>query len=367
MTDYVNPNVKEGWTGPGRKDGVIMPPKIEDDALHIDVGKKNQFEWWYFDAHLEGGYTLVAFFYAAYPNPGLDTGKIAVEMTLLRPDGRKTQKLIKYKKPDFYASREKPDVKIGENYMKAEFGDDGLPIYEIYIEDEDLMFHLTYKSVVKMWMPGNGYSHFANLGYFAWVVPFARASVTGTVRDGTDTMTVSGVGYHDHNWLDFSFQSIIEYWMWGRVYSDNFTIAYAFIQCNEKVDNHAVKVLMVAKGEEVIMSTGDYEFLQRDFEFNQKAGHSYPKEIEIKIPDELDVILRVNRIYEAVNMLDNFGAALRFIAKNIMRIKPGYFRLHSDFKMKVTLEGATFEESGSTLHEVVTFKQLGIQNDESMK
>ncbi|MFW9849825.1 MAG: hypothetical protein ACFFF4_11835 [Candidatus Thorarchaeota archaeon] len=359
MTDYINPNVKEGWTGPGRKDGEIIPGSLNEDALHIDIGKKNQFEWWYFDAHLDGGYTLVAFFYAAYPNPGLDQGKIAVELTLLRPDGRKTQKLIKYKKPDFYASTEIPDVKIGPNYMKVELPEDGLPVYEIFLEDEELMFHLTYKAEVKVWQPGDGYSYFEDMGYFAWIVPFSRASVTGTVRDGDKTMEVSGIGYHDHNWLDFSFQSIIEYWMWGRVYSENFTISYAFIQCNEKVDSHAVKVLQVAKGEDTFISSGEYEFLQEDFEYNENAGHSYPNKISIKIPGELEVTLTVDRLYEAVNMLDNFGAVLRFVAKNIMKIKPGYFRIHSNFQLKVTQEGKTYEEDGSTLHEVVTFKQLG--------
>ncbi|MHA2424356.1 MAG: lipocalin-like domain-containing protein [Candidatus Thorarchaeota archaeon] len=359
MVDYVNPDVKEGWTGPGRKDGEILPLTLDDDALHIDVGKKNQFEWWYFDAHLEGGYTLVAFFYAAYPNPGLDQGKIAVELTLLRPDGRKTQKVIKYKKPDFYASTEKPDVKIGNNYMTAEFPEDGLPVYKIFLEDEELMFDLTYKAQVKGWKPGTGYSHFADMGHFAWVVPFPRASVTGTVRDGENTMEVSGVGYHDHNWLNFSFQSIIEYWMWGRVYSENFTVSYAYIQCNEKVDNHVVKVLMAAKGEDVFLSSGEYEFLQEDFEFNAKAGHSYPNQISIQLPNELDVTLTVDKLFEAENMLDNFGTLLRFVAKNIMRIKPGYFRVHSNFKMKIIHDGTTYEEDGSTLHEIVTFKQLG--------
>ena len=359
MSDNVNPNVKEGWTGPGRKDGTISSPDISEDALHIEVGKKNQFEWWYFDAHLEGGYTLVAFFYAAYPNPGLDQGKIAVEMTLLRPDGRKTQKVITYKKPDFYASREKPEVQIGQNYMKVDIPDDGFPIFEIFLEDEDLMFHLTYTSLVQGWQPGNGYSHFADLGYFAWVVPTARASVSGTVRDGDNTMTVTGVGYHDHNWLNFAFQNIIEYWMWGRVYSDNFTVAYAFIQCSEKVDEHAVKVLMVAKGEDVILSTGEFEFLQNDFEYSSKAGHSYPRSIRIKTPEDIDLTLTVNRLFEEENMLDNFGAVLRFVAKYILRIKPGYFRVLSDFELKMNHEGTTYDEKGSTLHEIVTFRQLG--------
>ncbi len=359
MTDYVSPNVKEGWTGPGRRDGEILPLKMDDDALHIDVGKKNQFEWWYFDAHLEGGYTLVAFFYAAYPNPGLDQGKIVVELTLLRPDGRKTQHIIKYKKPVFYASTERPDLKIGENYMKVEFTEDGLPIYEIFLEEGDLMFHLKYNAQVKGWKPGTGYSHFADMGHFAWVVPFPRASVTGTVRDGNKTMEVSGVGYHDHNWLNFSFQSIIEYWMWGRIYSENFTISNAYIKCNKKVDDHVVKVLMAAKGPDVFLSTGEYDFNQSDFEFNEDAGHSYPNKIVIKSPDTLEAILTVDKLYEAVNMLDSFGVVLRFVAKNILRIKPGYFRVHSDFKLKIVHEGTTYEEDGSTLHEIVTFKQLG--------
>ena len=356
MDAKTSPDVKEGWTGPGRRDGTILPLEIEDDALHIEVGAKNQFEWWYFDAHLEGGHTLVAFFYAAIPNPGLDQGKIAVELTLLRPDGRKTQKVIKYKKPDFYASREKPDVKIGENYMKVEFHDDGLPVYEIFLEDEDLMFNLTYKAQVKGWKPGTGYSHFADLGHFAWVVPFPRASVEGTVRDGDNTMSVTGVGYHDHNWLNFSFQSIIKYWMWGRIYSENFTVSYAYIQCNEKVDDHTVKVLMLAKGSEPILSSGEYNFTKEDFEFSPAAKHSFPHKIAIKVPDEMEAVLTVDKVLEAEDMLDNFHPVLGFLVKNVLRLKPGYFRLLSNFELTVNHEGKTSKEDGQTLHEIVLFK-----------
>ena len=356
MDELTSPVVKEGWTGPGRRDGTILPMKPEEDALHIDVGSKNQFEWWYFDAHIDGGYTLVAFFYAAYPNPGLDQGKIAVELTLLRPDGTKTQKVIKYKKDQFYASREEPHVTIGSNTMKGTFSDDGLAEYEIFLEDEDLMFQLTYRGQVKGWQPGNGYSHFADLGYFAWVVPFARASVEGQIRDGDKVMSVTGVGYHDHNWLDFPFQSIIEYWMWGRVYSENFTASYAFIQCNEKVHKHQVKVLLLAKGSEPILSCGDYEFIKEDFEFNPQAKHSFPHKITMRVPGEMEVILKVERILEAVDMLDNFNVVLRFLAKNVLRMKPGYFRLLSNFELNVTHEGQNNKETGSTLHEVVLFK-----------
>jgi len=58
-------------------------------------------------------------------------------------------------------------------------------------------------------------------------------------------------------------------------------------------------------------------------------------------------------------MLDNFNPVLAFFAKYVLRMKPGYFRLNSDFTLKVTHEGVTYDEKGSTLHEIVTFKQLG--------
>jgi len=64
-------------------------------------------------------------------------------------------------------------------------------------------------------------------------------------------------------------------------------------------------------------------------------------------------------VLEAENMLDNFPTLLALAAKYILRMKPGYFRLNSDFTLKVTHDGVDYEEKGNTLHEIVTFKQLG--------
>ena len=52
------------------------------------------------------------------------------------------------------------------------------------------------------------------------------------------------------------------------------------------------------------------------------------------------------------------GDVVRFIAKNILHMKPGYFRLLSDFVLNVTRDGKTTQESGTTLHEIVLFKPV---------
>lgn len=347
--------VDEGWTGPGRRDGVIEILKMEEDGFHMDMEKKGMYEWWYFDAHLETGHTVVVFFHASNPNPGL-TGKTGIEIVLVRPDGVRFQKFIPFPKKEFSAARDKPEVNIGNNSIRVFQRDGELPVYKVDVDVEEFSCHLTYAAEVNGWKPGSGLSHFGEMGSFGWVIPFARASVNGTVKDGDVTLQVKGVGYHDHNWLNFAFPTIINYWMWGRVYSTNYTLAYAFIQCNNKVDYHQVKVLMLAEGQEVILSTGEFDFEKGNYEYNSKAKYRFPRRIRITAPNELNTVLSVTKILEAQDMLENYHPALRLLAKNILRIKPGYFRLVSDFEMEVTRNGKTSTEAGTTLHEIVMFK-----------
>lgn len=352
-----NTKVIEGWTGPGRYDTVIEPLKPVDDGLHMDMGKRGMYEWWYFDAHFDNGYTLVVFFHASNPNPGL-AGRTGMEIIMLRPDGVRVQKFISYKRSQFAAAQDKPDVTIGKNTLRVEQRDGELPVYRINVEEVELGCHLTYHAEVNGWKPGTGLSHFGDLGFFGWVIPFARATVEGTITDGDKTFQVKGIGYHDHNWLNFPFQSIIQYWMWGRIYSKSFTVAYAYIKCNKKVDNHVVKVLMLADGKRVILSTGEFEFLKDDFEYNPITKYQLPKQIIIHAPERMQATLRMNRILEAQDMLENFGSLLRLLAKYVLRIKPGYFRLESDFTLEVIQDGKPVREFGQTLHEIVLFKPV---------
>ena len=345
--------VIEGWTGPGRRDVRIEPLKPIDDGLHMD--KKGMYEWWYFDAHLDSGHTIVVFFHASNPNPGLE-GKTGIEIVLLRPDGKRVQKFFPYRKSDFAAARDKPEVTIGKNTIRVGQRDHELPVYNIDVKEKDLGCHLTYTAEVNGWKPGTGLSHFGDLGFFGWVIPFARASVVGTITDGDQTIQVSGIGYHDHNWLNFPFQTIINYWMWGRIYSKSFTGAYAYIQCNDKADHHTVKVLMLVDGREVILSTGEFEFFKDHFEYNPKAKYPFSRKIVITAPPELVATLNVQKVLEAQDMLENYHPVLRFIAKNILKLKPGYFRLISDSEVEVTRDGKTIKEPATALHEIVMFK-----------
>jgi hypothetical protein len=55
-------------------------------------------------------------------------------------------------------------------------------------------------------------------------------------------------------------------------------------------------------------------------------------------------------------MLGSFNLLLRLIAKYLLRLSPGYFRLQSDFEISVTRQGKTNKETGTALHEIVLFR-----------
>lgn len=348
MTKEIN----EGWLGPGKKDGKIIPITPKDDALHIDMEKKGTREWWYFDARLDNGYTVVGFFRAKHER----TGKTGVEITVYTPQGEKIQNVYDYKHSDLIASQDVANVQIGKNFVRVDHSNKDLPSYEIFIDEGEFGFHLKYTALVKGWKPGNGSVDFGKGKYFGWCIALPRAHVEGTIKVHNETINVKGIGYHDHNWLNFNFALIIDYWYWGRIYSENFTVIYAYIKCNKKRGDYPIKVLMLAKNEEVFLSSGEYELSMSDFEYVEKAGNKYPHFLKIEVPDRHEITLEVQNIIDSDNLLYELGPLMRFLAKNIMKVRPGYFRLNSKFILNISDNGKIVTEEGTTLHEMVIAK-----------
>jgi predicted secreted hydrolase len=192
---------------------------------------------------------------------------------------------------------------IGKNYIKVDYSNEKLPEYEIYLDEGDLGIHLYYKPKVPGWMPGEGFTEFGKLGQFGWAVAIPRADVKGKLKVEGKEIDVKGIGYHDHNWITFNLVRVVNFWHWGRIYSDNFTMIYAYIKCNKKMDNYPISILMIAKGEDIIHSTGEFEFIQEKFEYNEKAGNIYPHSLKFKLSDQQIISLNVQSIIDADNLL----------------------------------------------------------------
>ena len=115
---------------------------------------------------------------------------------------------------------------------------------------------------------------------------------------------------------------------------------------------------MLADGEEVVLSTGEFDFRPDDYEYSPQAKYWFPKHVDLQAAGSFHADLRLKDLLEAQDMLKNYNPLLRFLAGKILRLKPGYFRLVSDCDLDVTRDGMTRSETGMALHEIVLFKAV---------
>lgn len=342
--------IVESWTGPGRRDAQIQPVGPEGNAAHLD-DHKLAFEHWYFDARLSDGHIVVGFIQTRE----LIQRKPGVELHVYRPDGTRLEVIKHYADADATASREQCDVKVGHNWAKAEFPEGRLPVHRLHLSEGDLTFDLTFENEVPTWMPGGGKTTYGDRDYFAWCVAAPRARVTGTVRIGDETIQADGIGYSDHNWGVGDMKRIIDHWYWGRLYTDDLTVIYANVHTSKAYGNHASMPLMVARGSEIVLSTGEVQSTEGTKVFDETANRDYPSTLSLSC-DEVDLTFMVRRIVHANDFLEQLPVVRsRFVKPLVNRLlgRPGYFRFESDFDLTVRLEDEVLKETGRTMHEMV--------------
>ena len=350
----IEPVVDE-WLGPGEKDGTIVPIAPEENAVHR-VDSRTYGEWWYFDARLEDGHVVVGFLQASE----LMTRKPGVELHVYKPSGEKLSVVRKFPASEVKASEEKCDVWVGENRCYVEWPEVGdLPTHYLYISEQGMEADLTFHSEVPGWKPGRGLTRYGDRGYFSWVVPVPRARVEGTVRFEGRTLDAAGIGYHDHNVVTADMRRILSFWYWGRLYTDDFTLLYAYVRTRRRFARAASKPLMLAYRDRVILSSGEMALTEGEAVFNPEANRTYPAWLEMEIPDRVYLRLDVRRIIDGNDFLRDMNPvvmspAVRWLVNRFMR--PGWFRFESDFTLRVRHQGQAFERTGTTLHEMVALE-----------
>lgn len=350
--------ITDAWNGPGARDGKLTVVTEQDNALHPETSRW-AFEHWYFDAHLDSGHTVVAFLQKRRPEEPPWSSPV-VELLVYDPDGHRRQVTVRHPKADFSASTERCEVRIGESRARSDWSGP-LPVHHLHAAEEDLVFDLTFTNETPAWMPGGGLSHIGD-DTFGWVVPGPRAAVTGTVTIDGQTRSVTGRGYHDHNWGRGNMPRIIERWHWGRLYTDDLTVLFAHVMMQEKYGFHTSRPVMVARGTDIVLSSGEVTLTEGPSVWSDEAHRDYPQWIELVGEPSTDddprfrLRLDVQRVIHAHDLLDDVPVARSRALKPVVRRlvgQPGYFRFDSEFELTLEVDGETRVETGRTLHELV--------------
>lgn len=312
------------------------------------TGEKGTYEWWYFDSRLEDGSTLVIVFYTKIMleiNKGLDP---VVSVKLTSPDGSVAfNRFYRGKAAEFSADTETCDVRIGPNRFSGD-----LETYRVEFDFDDLRGDITLTGTAPAWRPGTGHSFFADgkgVTYFAWLPAVPRGVVEGTLTLGGKTVSVTGSGYHDHNWGDASIVRQMHDWYWGRAEVGPYTVISAFITATDYYGGGQGSTFVLFRDDEVLAEDGRYVTCTLDDVYvDAKTGKPVANTICYDYDDGKNryrVTYRRERDIESARFADEAGGFKRFIA-GIIGFDGAYLRFTGQVTIEI-LEGNRIVKSVS--------------------
>ncbi len=250
------------------KDYKMLGMKKEIQSFEDGLRSKpvrGSYEWWYFDAKLKDGSSLVIVFHTGPIASFSDGFKPYVTFDLTNPCGLEIHREYFSKENDYSFSKEQCEARIGECVFKGD-----LHNYEIYYKDEEVEAIVTLKGKVPSWRPHSGHIFFNEKDYFAWLPSVPEGEVSVELRYHGEDYHFQGTGYHDHNWGNKPMFFLMHHWYWGRAKVGDYTIVSSFITANKKCDFSEIPIFMIAKDGQILADDTDncLTYTEMDYSFD---------------------------------------------------------------------------------------------------
>jgi len=234
--------------------------------------KKGQYEWWYFDGHLDDGSIIVSAFIIQID----EKNQVIPQITFNFADkDNRIEKTIFFKAGDYQGAKDHCDTKIRNNYFRGK----GLDEFEMFLDpslNDGWGFNLKLKREVPSFRPGTGYWD-ADGEYFAWFCVVPSGTIEGTITKAGKEVKIKGNGYHDHNWGNVPMSKILSDWYWGRGDINGVTLVSANVRFKEEAGGKETPLIYLTKGENIILDANNEElsFLSGHIVYHPETGKPY--------------------------------------------------------------------------------------------
>ncbi len=248
---------------------------LTDDVWH-KLGN-NSYEWWYFDAISDNGYSLVVTFFCGLPFSPYYNEKIvqaqegigvadpkqhtAIYLCLYKNKKLLAYILNEYPEQHFFAALDNPKVIIGNNILTYS-SDNGfsVKINDLALWGKRVKGEIFFKPE---FFPSID-SHNSDQEH-TWncVAPRCKVNgeltITGIIK--TRKISICGIGYHDHNYGSRPMHFDINRWHWGRFHTKDQTAIYYITENNN--DQTAFLMVLKNNGEILYLGQASYDFKQK--------------------------------------------------------------------------------------------------------
>jgi hypothetical protein len=111
---------------------------------------------------------------------------------------------------------------------------------------------------VRPWRPATGHILFGDdeRDYFAWLPAVPQGAVEATLTIDGVTRTLTGTGYHDHNWGNAPMTQLMHHWYWARARVGDYTVIASDITAEKKFGYAGVTIFMLAVNGKIVADDG---------------------------------------------------------------------------------------------------------------
>lgn len=345
----------------------ILPDQIlqKEDGLRTS-GKFGEYEWWYFDAKLEGGYSLVIIFYSQPVTAATLGYAPCVSFSLTGGEYEILEEVSASIKESSF-SREGCDIVIGKNTIRGD-----LKNYTIHFENDRINCDVTLEGLAESYRHQTGQIFFDEKKYFAWLPSVPEGRVQADVTIDGKSLSLTGSGYHDHNWGNVGMFWLMHHWYWGRAKVGEYQVISSYITAKEKYNYEHFPIFVIYKnGEKLGCDINAITYEQKDAAFDPITKKHYHKTL---VYDYNDSKHHFRVTYAAENIIETFvvdqghGSARAKASKALiwfvkkMKLAPSYIRMVGT----VTLERFEGETVVETLSENGIWEQMYFGLDEDV-
>lgn len=335
---------------------------INSDKVEVwEDGKRDDdragaFEWWYFDAILDdGSKVVIPFNTKGNQNTQMEGAQPQVACTITDPQGKEYSDLMQYSADEFSFSKTKCDVKLGPHTVSGD-----LKEYHIHIEPiNGIGADLTLKSTSTPWRAGTGYFDFGNDNYFTWLCVIPRGEITGTLTYNGKIVSVTGRGYHDHQWGNIHHIFAWNSWLWARQsFEDYLIVVFDFVTRDTYDYTHIPFTFIQNKDGNIIYQNYDpanthYKVTE---EYTQKGtNRRYPKNSQYTFDNHGKKIEYSLKVKNEISVADIYSSVPAPAQKKFdqMKVQPTYAREAAEGHLTFEKDGEVIDRKSDMIYEFV--------------
>jgi len=323
-----------------------------EDGLRTS-GQNKEFEWWYFDAKLDNGDILVAYFYKVH----FIGDQYFIGFNYTDNNGQEFFKMKYFKSKEVSFSADSCNVTFGNNYFRG-----NLQTYEINLDPNDFDgtgFNIKLESTLKPYRPQDGIIK-AGTDYFAWLAAVPNGNVDGIVTIDNKPKKVTGSGYHDHNWGNTALQNLFDGWVWFRGNVKDKTIVAAVLYITDYRGGYDIPILYIANKDGAIVNRFGEDGLfskksDRITDIYSEKNEPLFKTMEMITEDGYRLKIKGKNVLENITIFKRMGLPfpIRY-GMSLSKIDPYYSRYNSKLTL-IDKEGNKTEE-GFGVYEIMDLR-----------